>query len=146
MSFLLELKRDTYTLSSTVGKLYLDGKFFGHTLEDVSRGENIKIYGETAIPTGIYHVKLSISHRFKRIMPMIYTEANGYELINKGISFKGIRIHGGNRSKDSHGCILLAKNKINDDLIQGSLEDELTTKLQSLGGQGKIIVTNQWTS
>lgn len=141
--FILELKRDTYTLQSTVGKMYLDGEYVGHTLEDVSRGENIKIFGETAIPTGTYRVALSMSGRFQRVMPMIFTEDNGYELINKGISFKGIRIHGGNDAKDSHGCILLAANRLSDNRIQGSLERVLTEKLQAIGGEGILIVTNE---
>jgi hypothetical protein len=141
--FTIEVKRDTYTLQSTVGKLYLNQKFFGHTLEDVSRGENIKIPGETAIPTGMYRVVLSTSSRFKRLMPMIYTEANQYEIKMQGIRFTGVRIHGGNRSKDTHGCILIAENRINDDLIQGSLEEKLTEALQQLGGKGILVVTNE---
>lgn len=122
--------RDTFTLQSTIGKLYLNGEFFCHTLEDVVRGEGIKIPGDTAIPTGTYAVHLSLSSRFKRLMPMAYTEENGYELKAKGISFKGIRIHGGNTHKNTEGCILVAYNRIHDDLIQGTAEAALTEKLK----------------
>jgi hypothetical protein len=139
----IRIIRDKFTLSSCTGKMYVDGVYFGETLEDCSRGENVKIAGETSIPTGIYKMKLSMSARFKRLMPMIYTEPNEFELINKGISFKGIRIHGGNRAKDSHGCILIAKNRINDDLIQGSLEAELTALIKEKGGIGLVSIVNQ---
>lgn len=140
--FNLLLKRLSYTLKSTQGELFLNDEYFSYTLEDTSRGENIKIFGETCIPTGKYKVKLSMSSRFKREMPMIFTEDNGYELKNKGISFKGIRIHGGNDSADSHGCVLVAKNLLNPDLIQGSMEKELTDKLRELGGEGTLTVVN----
>ena len=139
MSFHLLVIRDTFTLQSTVGKMYLNGEYFGHTLEDVSRGDNIKIPGETCIPEGTYKVKSSMSSRFKRMMPMIFNQDNGYQLINKGISFKGLRIHGGNRSKDTHGCILVAKNRINDDLIQGTLEKKLTELIGDSSGYITII-------
>lgn len=141
MSFHLLLIRDNYTLNSTTGKLYLNGRYFGYTLEDVSRGENIKIPGETCIPEGTYKVKSSISRRFKRIMPMIYNQTNGYELVNKGISFKGLRLHGGNRSKDTHGCVLIAQNKLDNDTIQGSLEKDLVKAIGS--GEGTITIINR---
>lgn len=143
MGYILELKRKAYTNKSTCGELWIDGVFFCYTLEDVSRGENIKIFGETAIPTGEYKVSITMSTRFKREMPMIYSEPNGYELINKGVSFKGIRLHGGNTSEDSHGCPLIAKTKVSNDHIYGSMEKELTAKLIELGRVGKIIVTNE---
>jgi len=126
---ILKLVRDSYTKDTTLGKLYIDGLFFCHTLEDASRDYGVKVKGHTAIPRGEYKVKLSKSSRFKRTMPMIYTEDNEYELKNKGISFKGIRIHGGNTHKNTEGCILVAKRKLNDSTIQGTMEYELTKKL-----------------
>lgn len=141
--FVIKLKRKTYTVKSTIGELYVNDEYFCYTLEDVVRGENIKIHGNTAIPSGTYKVILSMSNRFQRVMPMIYTEPNKYELKSKGISFKGIRIHGGNTHLDTHGCPLVAKNKVNDDHIFGSMEKELTEKLESLGGIGSIIITNE---
>ncbi len=139
MSFHILVLRDSFTLKSTVGKIYFNGEYFGYCLEDVSRGENIKIPGETCIPEGTYKVKSSMSRRFKRVIPMIYNQPNGYELISKGISFKGLRYHGGNRSKDTHGCILIAKNKIDNDTIQGSLEKELTALIGNKEGWLTII-------
>ena len=76
-------------------------------------------------------------------MPMVYTEQNGYELKANDISFKGVRIHGGNTHENTEGCILVAKTKVNNDTIYGSMEKQLTDKLQELGGDGTLIVTNE---
>jgi hypothetical protein len=143
MSYHLFLLRDTFTEKSTTGKLFLNGEFFGHTLEDTSRGRSIKLNAKTSIPEGTYLVNITLSNRFQRYMPMIYNHENGYQLDNLGISFKGIRIHGGNKAEHTEGCILIAKNRLNDDLIQGSLEKELTEKLKELGGAGYITVSNK---
>lgn len=135
----LRLIRDTFTTKSTIGKLYVNDIFFCYTLEDVARAENVKIDGETAIPTGVYKVAISNSSRFRRPMPMIFTESNGYELKNKGISFKGIRIHGGNKPENTEGCILVAFNK-GENSIWGTAEKELVNKIQSFDNIGIEII------
>ena len=91
----LLLIRDTYTKESTIGKLYIDGKYECDTLEDVVREE--KIFGETAIPEGEYTIILNLSSRFKKILPLLLNVP----------SFEGIRIHSGNNAEDTHGCILV---------------------------------------
>lgn len=140
----LFLYRDTYTLKSTVGKLYFENEFFCHTLEDVVRGRNIKIKNETAIPEGIYDVILTYSGRFKRTTPQIVNQPGG-KLVKDGISFIGIRMHGGNTHKNTSGCPLCAYNRLNDDTIQGTAEKDLTAMLQNLVAQGyeiKLYVIN----
>jgi len=82
--------------SCTMGSLYVDGHFYCHTLEDVER-EHEKIYGETAIPKGLYDVIMSYSPRFKRPLP---------ELLNVP-NFTNVRIHSGNSVQDTDGCILV---------------------------------------
>ena len=72
-------------------------------LDDSMTEEDIKAkkkYGETAIPTGIYTVLLTYSPKYKQVMP----------LVNKVKGYSGIRIHSGNTSKDTLGCILVGKN------------------------------------
>lgn len=127
------LRRSIYTLKSTGGDLYDEENFLCHTLEDVSRGENIKIPHETAIPTGTYAIILTQSTRFGRLMPAIISELSGYELKNKGISFKGIRIHGGNKANNTDGCVLAARQRIDPDTIYGSYEKEITKRLREIG-------------
>ena len=95
-----------------IGDLYINGKWFCNVLEDVDRGlddsmsedeiKQIKIKGETAIPTGIYTVLLTYSPKYKKIMP----------LINNVKGYSGIRIHSGNSSKDTEGCLLVGKNTV----------------------------------
>ena len=63
-----------------------------------------KVYGKTCIPNGTYTVVLSYSNKFKRILP---------ELLNVP-HFLGIRMHAGNSSKDSSGCVLLGTKSKGD--------------------------------
>ena len=135
----LELVRESYTKDTTIGKLYIDGVYFCYTLEDAVRDYGVKVKEHTAIPRGEYKVKLSMSSRFKRVMPMVYTEPNEYELINGGISFKGIRFHGGNTHKNTEGCILVAKNKLNDSTIQGTMEKQLTNALSNFSNITLVV-------
>lgn len=88
-------KASTYT----IGELSVDGTYICDTLEDRVRPTGEKVYGETAIPYGTYTVTLSYSNRFKKTMPEILNVPN----------FSGIRIHCGNSSKDTEGCLLVGK-------------------------------------
>ena len=106
----LTLKRIANKKDYCIGRLYINGVYFCDTLEDVDRGlddsmteEEIKekkIYGKTAIPTGIYTVLLTYSPKYKKVMP----------LINNVKGYSGIRIHSGNTAKDTLGCLLVGKN------------------------------------
>lgn len=94
----------------TIGKMYINGIYFCDTLEDFDRKltqkntpeEVMKIkekgYGDTAIPTGSYAVKIE---RFKRLnndyYPLLY-DVNG---------FTGIFIHTGAGIANTEGCILV---------------------------------------
>lgn len=89
--------------NATLGRMYLDNVFFCHTCEDDDRflegGVTEKIHGRTAIPRGRYRLITSFSNRFQRVLPLVVDVP----------SFTGVRIHGGNRAEDSHGCILAGK-------------------------------------
>ena len=108
----LTLKRIANKKDYCIGKLYINGKYFCDTLEDVDRGlddsmteddiKQIKIKGQTAIPVGIYTVLLTYSPKYKKVMP----------LINNVKGYSGIRIHSGNSSKDTEGCLLVGKNTV----------------------------------
>ena len=108
----LTLKRIANKKDYCIGKLYINGKYFCDTLEDRDRGlddsmsedsiKAIKIKGETAIPVGIYTVLLTYSPKYKKVMP----------LINNVKGYSGIRIHSGNSSKDTEGCLLVGKNTV----------------------------------
>lgn len=121
----LELKRQTFTDKSTIGKLYLDGEFFCFTLEDVVR-DGPKVWGETAIPPGTYEVKITYSPRFKRELPLLLNVPG----------FEGIRIHSGNAAKDTHGCLLVGY-KAGKDIIWESQRafNDLFAKLKAKRGE-----------
>ena len=85
----LKLIRQFGTEGFTEGKLYIDDVFECYTVEDEDRhleAGRIKIAGRTAIPKGTYEVVLSMSNRFKKLLP---------EVLNVS-GFTGVRIHTGN--------------------------------------------------
>ena len=118
-------KKATYT----IGRLYVDGALFCNTLEDKDRGltqsmptgkiNQIKVKGETAIPTGTYGVAMNIvSPKFASVK-WIKDFCGGKmpRLLNvKG--FDGILIHNGSTARDSAGCLLVGKNTIVGKLTQ----------------------------
>ncbi len=122
----LQLVRESFTDKATKGKLFVNGEFECYTLEDKDRsledgGE--KVYGETAIPRGIYTVQLTYSNRFKTILPLLLDVPQ----------FTGIRIHKGNYSKDTDGCILVGKRNIEDnDNWIGDSKSALTALMAKL--------------
>lgn len=106
----LTLKRIALRPTCTIGKLYIDDAYFCDTLEDTVRDTNKsgkfdngeqKIKGKTAIPYGTYEIKWTYSPRFKKYTP---------QLMNVP-SFEGIRVHAGNTSADTEGCLILGENK-----------------------------------
>ena len=61
-----------------------------------------KVKGRSAIPEGRYAVVISFSPKFKQWLPILL-----------GVpKFDGIRIHAGNCSEDTEGCILVGKNRL----------------------------------
>ena len=60
-----------------------------------------KVKGRSAIPEGRYAVVISWSPKMKQWLPILL-----------GVpKFEGIRIHAGNCSEDTEGCILVGKNR-----------------------------------
>lgn len=129
---IFHLIRTDYRGLSTIGELYdPKGNLIGYTLEDVVRGWGIKDKSRTAIPVTsgevYYDLAVTMSQRFKRRMVMVYNRPDGFTLSASGISFKGIRIHGGNTHAHTDGCILVAANRISqaelDRLSKATRED-----------------------
>ena len=103
--------------------------FFSFTLEDTCRCWGVKVAGHTAIPSGKYKVTLTHSNKFNRLLPIIFTEPNGYEISHAGVIFKGVRFHGGNTADDTWGCPLVAFQTDNRNKIWESAEKALVDRL-----------------
>lgn len=126
----IEVIRTTKTDKSTIGEMYIDGQFFCHTLEDVVRDK--KIYGETAIPTGKYEVIVNYSNRFKQQMPLLLNVPN----------FEGIRIHIGNDSSSTSGCLLIGMTKADNFIGQSKVAyAAFMARLKKVGKTEKIWIT-----
>ena len=117
MELILEriAKRKTYT----IGRLYIrqqiadeystgiEDQYFCDTLEPTWRDYKngaYKVKGRSAIPEG-RAVVISFSPKFKQWLPILL----GGEEFNR--KWQGIRIHAGNTSEDTEGCILVGKNR-----------------------------------
>ena len=88
--------------------------YFCDTLEptwrDYKNGGH-KIKGRSAIPEGRYAVVISYSPKLEQWLPILL----GVPM------FSGIRIHAGNTSNDTEGCILVGKNKIVSQLVDSRI-------------------------
>lgn len=118
----IKLVRGKANAASVEGKMYVNGVFECYTVEDVPK--DIKVYGNTGIPKGKYKVIVTMSNRFKKRLPLLL-DVPGFE---------GIRIHSGNSSKDTEGCIIVgAVNDRTDDDWVGSSKvamDRLLPKIE----------------
>ena len=94
----LELVREPSAHGCTIGKLYLNGQYFCYTLEDVVRPAGEYVAGKTAIAAGTYAVALTVSKRFRKLMPL---------LSGGTVTGRGVRLHAGNTAADTLGCILV---------------------------------------
>lgn len=103
-------KKATYT----VGRWYAGEEYLFNSLEDKDRGLTQKmptgvilqkkVYGETAIPTGRYEVKLTYSPKFAtRTWGKKY--GGLVPLIDNVKGYSGVRIHPFNTAKECKGCI-----------------------------------------
>ena len=127
----LKLVRKTGTAEFTEGKLYVDEVFECYTVEDAVRA--VKVQNKTAIPKGIYPVTITMSNRFKKNLPLL-----------AGVpDFTGVRIHAGNSSKDTEGCIIVGSinDREDDDWVSGSkvAMDRLQPKIAKALKAGKTV-------
>jgi hypothetical protein len=123
----------------TIGRLYVNGKFYCNTLEDTVRDINkngtfdcgeFKISGHTAIPYGKYEVIVNYSPKFKRELPRLLNVKH----------FDGILIHRGNTHRDSSGCILVGENTKKGMVLNSTkYELELTKMLKEVQNRKEKI-------
>jgi hypothetical protein len=71
----------------------------------------VKVVRETAIPAGVYQIRLAHCPRFARKMP---------ELLRVP-GFVGIRIHWGNNENDTEGSILVGQKRTTTSIMESRL-------------------------
>lgn len=128
----LLLQRFAQTPEYTVGRLYIDDKFFSHTMEDVVRDmpKEKKIMHKTAIPAGTYKIVVNRSPKFKRDLPLLLDVPY----------FEGIRIHRGNTARDSSGCVLVGINREKGKVLDSTIHElKLTEILKNAQNSGEPI-------
>lgn len=123
---LISVSRFQFDKDWTLGRLSELGQQTGYTVEDEVR--NVKVHGETAIPTGTYKLGLrfspKFSHKFywheKNKVLLYYrdynqlTKAEKIEYVPHQLieiqsvpNFKYVLIHWGNTDLDTEGCLIV---------------------------------------
>lgn len=132
----LLLERQPSKGGATIGSLFIDGEFFCYVCEDVIReqpGQPVeawKVPGKTAIPAGEYGVVVTMSNRFKRRLP----------LLENVPGFAGIRIHPGNTSEDTEGCLLPGLAKTGNQVLSSRAAfDLLFAKINAACNDGAAV-------
>lgn len=152
----LILERNWSKETYTIGKLYyIDEdtqakRYITDTLEDADRRltdnmtieaiKKLKVYAETAIPTGTYQVSLNVvSPKYSK--RKYYKDLCGGKvprLLNvKG--YDGVLIHIGNTNKDTAGCILVGENKVKGRVINSTKAFEKLYKILKSARYGTQI-------
>lgn len=152
--FLFKINRREYFKDTTIGDISAPESFSKKiwTLEDTVRAHGIKVKAHTAIPdTGIslaYNLGIRYSPRFKREMPVIYSEIikeNGQDVYIVrgigGVEFRYAQIHGGNDHTNTEGCPLVCYNRVSDTRIQGTAEKEVTELVKKYLKLGKVGIS-----
>lgn len=148
----IELKRIARKPNYTIGKLYIDDNYFCDTLEDTDRGfskdtpiteiQAKKVPGKTAMPTGEYNITMNvISKKYsKRLFYKQNCNGGRVPRILDVPGFDGILIHIGNTDADSHGCILVGKNKqVGKVLDSTNTFKNLYNKMKAASDNGESI-------
>lgn len=101
----------------------------------------VKIYGETAIPTGTYKIS-------KNIVSQKFRERSWAKPYNGKIprlqnvpGYSGVLIHPGNTANDSLGCILVGENKIKGKVVNS--QNTFHKLMSILNNSNDITITIQ---
>lgn len=116
----LTLLRKTEINNTVLGELHINDKFFCYTLEDKIR--TVKVKHQTCIPSGTYKIVMTLSQRFKTVLPLLLNVPN----------FEGIRIHAGNTAEDTSGCLLVGTAINGETLLHSKVAlQELMAKIKT---------------
>lgn len=132
----LLLERLQLDADVTIGQLVVDGAFECWVLEDPVRevpGQPVaswKVPGQTAIPYGAYQIDITPSTRFKVDLPLLLN-VPGYS---------GVRIHPGNTTANTEGCLLPGVVRMAKSVGKSRLaHDALFAKIRQAKRRGEPI-------
>lgn len=134
----LVLIRHARRADYTIGRLEDEnGKKLCDTLEPIWRnydGGELKIPKKSAIPEGTYRVVTTYSLRFRKYLPLLV-----------GVpGFEGVRIHAGNTSRDTEGCILVGQNIQVGKVLWSRITLEKLMKLIENEKEIYLTIKNTW--
>lgn len=98
----VRFKKDSTT---TISRIYLNGKFLCHGLEDAYR--KTKVRGHTRIPAGTYVMGLHPSPKFMGVYKKRWLDHKELLHVLNVPNFEYILWHIGNTHEDTDGCLLL---------------------------------------
>lgn len=104
------LRRQPTVDDVTHGDLFIEDHWVCVTLEDQVR-DGPKIAHETAIPAGRYPVVITPSQRFHHLLPLLLNVPG----------FEGVRLHAGNTTADTSGCILVGASRTHDQVLHSRI-------------------------
>ena len=134
----LILTRHARRADYTIGRLEDEnGMKVCDTLEPTWRdykGGEMKIPKKSAIPEGTYRVVVTKSRRFQKYLPLLV-----------GVpGFEGVRIHAGNTSRDTEGCILDGQNLQVGKVLWSRITLEKLMKLIENEKEIYLTIKNTW--
>ena len=134
----LILTRHARRADYTIGRLEDEnGMKISDTLEPTWRdykGGELKIPKKSAIPEGTYRVVVTNSRRFQKYLPLLV-----------GVpGFEGVRIHAGNTSRDTEGCILVGQNLQVGKVLWSRITLEKLMKLIENEKEIYLTIKNTW--
>lgn len=134
----LILTRHARRADYTIGRLEDEnGMKISDTLEPTWRnykGGELKIPKKSAIPEGTYRVVTTYSLRFRKYLPLLV-----------GVpGFEGVRIHAGNTSRDTEGCILVGQNLQVGKVLWSRITLEKLMKLIENEKEIYLTIKNTW--
>ena len=131
----IKLIRNEPRGNALTGRLVINGRWFCNTLERVGY----------QIPSLCYHVAVTMSPKFKRLLPLVQNvPQTGDKAKGDKAMRQGIRFHRGTKPEHSTGCILVVadnKNKDNTDNLRGNqlpaaLKENIPCRLRDIDSSG----------
>ena len=124
----IKLIRNEPRGNAITGRLVINGRWFCNTLERVGY----------QIPPLCYHVAVTMSPKFKRLLPLVQNvPQTGDKAKGDKAMRQGIRFHRGTKPEHSTGCILVVadnnnnSNNINQQLLRSQQHSERSREYNS---------------